>query len=192
MKTFLKTIILTSSLFLLTGCSQKVEFSQNYIEANVKKDLKKVNTEEVDIKKNENLYLKKHPNGFRGSATTLDINLGSLNENVLREFSAQYFNEVSVVPGLTDNLYIESKFYNYEYAYGISDGNEVEVFVEMKVFYKNRLILEKKYNIKNDITALTLNFTIAPLVEENFHKTLLKLYETKFKPDLLRALENNK
>lgn len=192
MKTFLKTIILTSSLFLLTGCSQKVEFSQNYIEANVKKDLKKVNTEEVDIKKNENLYLKKHPNGFRGSATTLDINLGSLNENVLREFSAQYFNEVSVVPGLTDNLYIESKFYNYEYAYGISDGNEVEVFVEMKVFYKNKLILEKKYNIKNDITALTLNFTIAPLVEENFHKTLLKLYETKFKPDLLRALENNK
>lgn len=192
MKTFLKTIILTSSLFLLTGCSQKVEFSQNYIEANVKKDLKKVNTEEVDIKKNENLYLKKHPNGFRGSATTLDINLGSLNENILREFSAQYFNEVSVVPGLTDNLYIESKFYNYEYAYVLSDGNEVEVFVEMKVFYKNRLILEKKYNIKNDITALTLNFTIAPLVEENFHKTLLKLYETKFKPDLLRALENNK
>ncbi len=192
MKTFLKTIILTSSLFLLTGCSQKVEFSQNYIEANVKKDLKKVNTEEVDIKKNENLYLKKHPNGFRGSATTLDINLGSLNENVLREFSAQYFNEVSVVSGLTDNLYIESKFYNYEYAYGVSDGNEVEVFVEMKVFYKNKLILEKKYNIKNDITALTLNFTIAPLVEENFHKTLLKLYETKFKPDLLRALENNK
>lgn len=192
MKTFLKTIILTSSLFILTGCSQKVEFSQNYIEANVKKDLKKVNAEEVDIKKNENLYLKKHPNGFRGSATTLDINLGSLNENVLKEFSAQYFNKVSVVPGLTDNLYIESKFYNYEYAYGISDGNEVEVFVEMKVFYKNKLILEKKYNIKNDITALSLNFTIAPLVEENFHKTLLKLYETKFKPDLLRALENNK
>lgn len=192
MKTFLKTIILTSSLFLLTGCSQKVEFSQNYIEANVKKDLKKVNIEKVDIKKNENLYLKKHPNGFKGSATTLDINLSSLNENVLREFSAQYFNEVSVVPGLTDNLYIESKFYNYEYVYGFSDGNEVEVFVEMKVFYKNKLILEKKYNIKNDITALTLNFTIAPLVEENFHKTLLKLYETKFKPDLLRALENNK
>jgi hypothetical protein len=192
MKIFLKTIILTSSLFLLTGCSQKVEFSQNYIEANVKKDLKKVNTEEVDIKKNENLYLKKHPNGFRGSATTLDINLGSLNENVLREFTTQYFNQVSVVPALTDNLYIESKFYNYEYVYGFSDGNEVEVFVEMKVFYKNKLILEKKYNIKNDITALTLNFTLAPLVEENFHKTLLKLYETKFKPDLLRALENNK
>ena len=192
MKTFLKTIILTSSLFLLTGCSQKVEFSQNYIEANVKKDLKKVNTEEVDIKKNENLYLKKHPNGFRGSASTLDINLGSLNENVLREFSAQYFNQVSVVPGLTDNLYIESKFYNYEYAYGFSDGNEVEVFVEMKVFYKNKLILEKKYNMKNDIAALTLNFSIAPLVQENFHKALLKLYETKFKPDLLRALENNK
>lgn len=192
MKIFLKTIILTSSLFLLTGCSQKVEFSQNYIEANVKKDLKKVNTEEVDIKKNENLYLKKHPNGFRGSATTLDINLGSLNENVLREFTTQYFNQVSVVPALTDNLYIESKFYNYEYVYGFSDGNEVEVFVEMKVFYKNKLILEKKYNIKNDITALTLNFTIAPLVEENFHKTLLKLYETKFKPDLLRSLENNK
>ena len=29
-------------------------------------------------------------------------------------------------------------------------------------------------------------------VEENFHKTLLSLYETKFKPDLLKALEENK
>ena len=46
--------------------------------------------------------------------------------------------------------------------------------------------------MKNEISAFTLNFTIVPLVEENFHKTLLSLYETKFKPDLLKALEENK
>ncbi len=192
MKTFFKLFILTSFLYLLTGCSQKVEFNQNYIQPNVKQDLKKVDIEKVDIKKNENLYLKKHPNSFRAGGTTLDINLGSLNENVLKEFFSQYFNSVSKVSQSTDNLYVESKFYNYEYSYGFSDGNEVEVFVDIKVHYKNKLIIEKKYNMKNEITALTLNLTIFPLVEENFHKTLLKLYETKFKPDLLKALEENK
>ena len=85
MKLF-KLFILTSFLYLLTGCSQKVEFNQTYIKPNIKQDLKKVNIEKVDIKTNENIYLKKHPNGFRGAATTLNINLGSLNDNVLKVF----------------------------------------------------------------------------------------------------------
>ena len=88
---------------------------------------------------------------------------------------------------------MDSKFYNYVYSYGgLTDGNEVEVFIDIKVYYKNKLILDKKYDMKNEISAFTLNFTIVPLVEENFHKTLLSLYETKFKPDLLKALEENK
>ena len=61
MKLF-KLFILTSFLYLLTGCSQKVEFNQTYIKPNIKQDLKKVNIEKVDIKTNENIYLKKHPN----------------------------------------------------------------------------------------------------------------------------------
>ena len=192
MKLF-KLFILTSFLYLLTGCSQKVEFNQTYIKPNIKQDLKKVNIEKVDIKTNENIYLKKHPNGFRGAATTLNINLGSLNDNVLKEFFSQYFNSVSKVSQPTDNLYVDSKFYNYVYSYGgLTDGNEVEVFVDIKVYYKNKLILDKQYDMKNEISAFTLNFTIVPLVEENFHKTLLSLYETKFKPDLLKALEENK
>lgn len=57
MKLF-KLFILTSFLYLLTGCSQKVEFNQTYIKPNIKQDLKKVNIEKVDIKTNENIYLK--------------------------------------------------------------------------------------------------------------------------------------
>lgn len=115
----------------------------------------------------------------------------SLNQNVLKEFLSQYFTKVSFSNDNKKGLFIDSKFYDYQYEYGFSDGNDVEVFVGVKVYDDTKLILDKKYSIKNGITALTLNLTIFPLVEENFHKTLLKLYETKLKPDLLKALKEN-
>lgn len=191
MKNITRIIFPILIAYFFIGCSQKIEFNKEYVERDLKVNLKKVKSEEVDILKKQNLYLKKHPNSFRAKATTLDINLTSVNENVLKEFFSQYFDNVSLSNEHTSNLYVDSQFYDYEYEYGFSDGNEVEVFVDVKVFYKNKKILDKKYSIKNEITALTLNLTIFPLVEENFHKTLLKLYETKLKPDLIKALNEN-
>jgi hypothetical protein len=188
---YFKYLLLVGLMFVFAGCSHKMEYNKSYIETNLKNDLKKVSIEKVDLKKQQIVYLKKRPTGFRGGGTTADINLTAINENVQSEFFKQYFKEVNYVNEATENLFVDSNLYNYQYEYAFSDGNEVELFVKIKVYYKNKVILDKEYNIKDDVAGLSFRLTIVSLLDENFHKTLLKLYETKFKPDLLKALEEN-
>jgi len=186
-----KIVVLSSAaLLLFTGCTNHIIYNKQYIEPELKTGLNKVKNTDVYIQKHKPLIIKKHPNSFRGMATTVNVDLESINSNVLKEFLQQYFKNVKFTDTFKkDGLYIDSKLYDYNYAYGFSDGNEVEEFVKVKVFYNGKKILDKTYKIKHDITALSLHINLNSLLEENFHKTLLRLYETQFKPDLIKALE---
>lgn len=192
MRNTIKNILLISFVFLITGCSYKVEYDKQYIETDVKTDLKKVSTDNIVLKNQKSLVINKHPNSFRAKASTIELNMSSINDNVLKEFFKQYFEDSNIKFGEDKtNLFVESNFYDYEYAYGaFGDGNDVRIFVDIKVYYKNRMILDKKYNIEKGISAITFgNATIIPLLTENFQEALLLLYEEQFKPDLLEALK---
>lgn len=60
----------------------------------------------VDLKKQQIVYLKKRPTGFRRGGTTADINLTAINENVQSEFFKQYFKEVNYVNEAKQKIYL--------------------------------------------------------------------------------------
>lgn len=192
---YIKYLMLIGLMFVFSGCVNRtnVIYNEDYLKTELNKEIKQVSSQKVDLKKKEAVYLTKFPTSVNGALVELNVNLTAINEDIQREFFNQYFKEVNYVKETTENLFIDSTLYNYEHSYPLNNGTQIELFMKMKVYYKNKLILNKEYYIKDNVIMLfTMRFSLKEIKNEAFQKTLFKLYETQFKPDLLKALEENK
>lgn len=180
--------ILLSILF--TGCSTST-FNQAYTNGKVKNNLHKVSNKiSISYVKNEENIISKRPNSFLGGLRYFNVDVGTVNNGVLKEFLSQYFSNISN-PEVGD-IKIISKITNFEHE-NFFGGKKIDIYLSTKVYYKSKLILDKKYISVNqkEIFIAGLDLDGLSYAEELFHKVVLSIYENQFKPDLLTALKEN-
>lgn len=180
--------ILLSVLF--TGCATS-SFNQAYTDGKIKTNLNKVSKNiSVSYLKNEKNIISKRPNSLLGALRYFTVDVGSVNNGVLKEFLSEYFSNVS--NDEVSDIKIISKITNFERE-NFFGGARMDVYLSTKVYYKNKLILDKDYISKNQqvIIIAGVDFDGLSYVEELFHKATLSIYENQFKKDLLIALKEN-
>lgn len=190
----LKYILIIGLVFLFSGCST-LTFNNEYVQGNIENNLTKVSANtQIIIDKKEPFILEKRPNSIRGALSKLSIDLNSVNEGVLSKFFSQYFSNIIVSNENEKGIFIDSSVTNYEYEYGLIKTVEMEVFVDIKVYLNGTIILNKSYKSDKDKVNALISLTRisgGSYADELFHKSLLNIYENKFKPDLLKALKEN-
>jgi hypothetical protein len=197
MKNILITIMLSISAMLFTGCSTyNLTFEPNFVEHDtIKKISNKEEKLKVEIVSTKNLEsVKKKPTSkVVGSALTF-IAENSFAENALAEVMKQYFEEVKIVSENEineDNLIIKPKLLNFEWE-PMWGGQKSEFFVEIKVYFKNKEILNKIYTGKYEKTTLIgTMLSYKELVNYIKSKNIFTFYNEEFIPDLAKALKEN-
>ncbi|MCT7540186.1 hypothetical protein N5T82_10055 [Aliarcobacter cryaerophilus] len=191
---YLKYILLIGLMFSFTGCvklTRNVDFNEEHLKTLKKVELKKVENKTVIIEKKENLFIEKKPNGMIGFGTQIIVNMTNLNEKVLKESMNQYFKNVEISNN-QGYIYIDSKLLDYEYKYGFSSVN-LKIKIQNIVKQGDKEILNKIYENNYDLNILitSTKIQLSEFLEEMFNKLIFETYETQFKPDLLKALEEN-
>lgn len=189
-----KILILISLFFIIcfSGCSIKTESNMEFLEGKVEKNLNKINNIEVSLSKNNSNVLSKKPETIVGSVYNLETDLGQINNLVLSNYFKQYFNNVNFVENKnTKDLYIETNIENYTCTFGygmvyvIATSN-----INAKVYYKNELILNKKYNGYKKTYGLGITkVTGLDMFAEALHESVLNVYKNEFQKDLITALK---
>jgi hypothetical protein len=190
---YINFLILLGLVLLFNGCmTTNINFQESSINGIKKSKLNKVSNTSINIKEKEDVFIKKRPDSMYGKATTVNVNMSELNNNSLKAALSQYFNNVNISNNEAD-IVISSDFLDYSYEYGVLESVKLNVKVAVKVYKNNKLILSKSYDFTSSLYVIaSLKISLAEFTEEKFNKTLFELYETKFKPDLLKALEENK
>lgn len=193
----MKNIILFVSSFfimgLFSGCSFKANYDNAYISRNINHNYAKVETQEMNIIKTNNI-LKRSPSSFNGGGSSLEVPVGDISSNILKEFYSQYFSKVETTNSLNTNAKYNTKieFIDFQYAYGEFNDSS-KILIKMRIiFYENGIeklnkIYEKEEN--NKVFLVMTGFT-RPIDKtyELFHKIILSVYEEDFKKDLLAVL----
>ncbi|HIQ26985.1 MAG TPA: hypothetical protein EYH42_00615 [Sulfurovum sp.] len=186
-------ILVTLTSVVCTGCGSRVAFQNNLISHNLNQYSSKVERVEVNII-SDNKVIKKSPTGFRGSMTSLEIEVGEINKHIAKEFFSQYFSRVNIVEQVTSkDITVKTFVTDYTYAYGVSDSTEMTIDLYVEMYINGKEKLTKKYSI-TDNNKVLLTFSSFSLKEgaiELFHKELLKLYNTEIKKDLLKVIHEN-
>jgi len=200
MKTFNLLTIALVAIFM-TGClSTPVPYKKESITSNLKNDLVKVKNSSVTVICPDSRLAKK-PTSVTGGATTLDIDTGTINREVAKEFFKQYFNNVNISKKETNipsGLVIKSYIIDYEYAYGYTESTDFIIKLHVDAFYNNEKLFSKDYKREGDnkiLLSLRSSFLLIavdlkPKAMELFHKLLLEIYEENVKQDLIKSLKN--
>lgn len=190
---YINFLILLGLVLLFNGCmTTNINFQESSINGIKKSKLNKVSNTSINIKEKEDVFIKKRPDSMYGKATTVNVNMSELNNNSLKATLSQYFNNVNISNNEAD-IVISSDFLDYSYEYGVLESVKLNVKVAVKVYKNNKLILSKSYDFTSSLYVIaSLKISLGEFTEEKFNKTLFELYETKFKQDLLKALEKNK
>jgi hypothetical protein len=163
-----------------------------FLEGKIEKNLNKIDNIEVSLLKNNKNILSKKPETIVGSMYNLDTDLGEINNLVLSNYFKQYFNNVNFVEEKNNkDLYIETNLENYTCTFGygmlyvIATSN-----INVKVFYKNELILNKKYNGYKRTSGFAMTkLTGLDMFAEALHESVLNVYKNEFQKDMLTALK---
>lgn len=189
-----KLILIISSLTILvffSGCGATGTYQPEFIAKEVNPYYSKVMKENVVIFPNDITQLSKSPDSVRGKLSSLNLDVGTMNNNIAKEFFGQYFTNVSFSKIDNNGLFIKSKILDYKYSYGgVSDSTEMTINLQIEVYYHNKLLINKTYKKTAD-NSIILTFSSLTLKDgaiELFHKLLLSIYEEDFKKDLLEAL----
>jgi hypothetical protein len=196
MKKILIIIMLSLNALMFSGCSiYNLSFEPNFVENDSIKKMSNKNKEiKVEIISTKNLEsVKKKPTSkVVGSALTF-IAENSFAENALAEVMKQYFEKVEITETKTseENLIIIPRLVNFEWE-PIWGGQKSEFFVEIKVYVKNKEILNKIYTGKYETTTLIATMlSYTELVNYIKSKNIYKFYNEEFIPDLAKALRDN-
>ena len=197
-KIILNICLLLFTSFLFSGCVSIYTVNNTYgkefinydLKTIIEKSEKKVNIIHTDSES------KIEPSGFVGTAYANHFDK-DFNSNILKVFFEQYFKDVAISNEFNKendiNFQAKFKLNNYNYNYGLMVN--LDANISIKAYYKNKLILEKEYKIKESSDTKMIfgwsNSQIPELYKEVMHKTFLKIYEKHIKPDLLKALEEN-
>jgi hypothetical protein len=196
------SITLLTILIMFSGCASTeptpTNFNENYVIPIKKNHLKKTDSLKINIETNKNKFIQKTEDKWLGSRKPMEIN-EETNNIVLKNFLNQYFQEVNISDIKTD-INIKSKIISLKY-FNSQTGGLKKLIVELNIIVEKngKEILNKIYkeSPENVDDAIAFNFRldmdhILELKNEDYHRGLFWIYETKFKPDLLKALEENK
>jgi len=178
---------------ILTGCSSRVAYQNNLVSSNINNYSSKVEKVAVNII-SDNKVIKKSPTGFRGSISSLEIEVGEINKHIAKDFFKQYFSRVNTDKQISSkDITIKSFVTDYSYSYNVSDSTDMTTKLYVEIYINGIKKLTKEYSI-TDNNKLLLTFSSLSLQDgaiELFHKELLKLYDTDVKKDLLRVIKNS-
>lgn len=200
MKRFNLLAIALIAIFM-TGClSTPVPYKKDSITSNLKNDLVKVKDSKVIVICPDS-RLEKKPTSVTGGATKLDIDTGTINREIAKEFFKQYFKNVEVRnidKNISNGLVIKSFVTDYEYAYGYTESTDFIINLHVDAFYNGKKLFSKDYkregdnkillSLKSLVTLVTID--LKPNAMELFHKLLLEIYEEEVKQDLINSLKN--
>lgn len=178
---------------ILTGCNSRVAYQNKLISSNINHHSSKVEKVAINII-SDNKVIKKSPDGFRGSLTSLEIETGAINRHIAKDFFKQYFSRVNIVEQVSSkDITIKSFVTDYSYAYNVSDSTDMTIKLYVEIYINGEKKLAKKYSITDNNKVLLAfgSFSIKDGAIELFHKELLKLYNTDVKKDLLRVINNS-
>jgi hypothetical protein len=190
-KIILNLIILIGISSLITGCLS-APYQQEYISAQLKPDLKKVNKNICinETSKKEIISVEKYE---------IDFHVKETNKNVAINYFNQYFLNVNK-QNEECFLTVDTKINNIDSKFISLDGMNAifELTVEINKNNINLVDMTTKEDYSSE-TIIMLPFMVflggnAPYktANEAFHKGLLDVYETKVEKLLLKALEENK
>lgn len=186
-------LILIISIF--TGCTTKIDFQENLVQHDLNQNLEKVKSRQVNIIKN-NTSLVRSPTTMAGGVHKSIIE-SDLNEKILKSLLSQYFENIDITTNENSFLVINSKIIDFQYKNIMvpSSGREAILTISIVVKKENKIILDKTY--RETISEGNIIFSLKGFVPDDlnsqlFHRIFLKFYNNYFKPDLLKALEENK
>lgn len=192
MKNLFLIIIAIFAAIAFTGCGAKnISYDKYYIEKNINKDISKINGKSVKLidsseqKITRSLY---SAIGIKSPTISYELEASSINKNISNEFINQYFNNSG-----EEVFIINSKIKDFGIK-GTLNPNNMDTYVEMEftVTKNGKIILNKSYKKKADaIVLIELRLTLDETTLRKLQKTVLSIYETEFKKDLIEALRKN-
>lgn len=199
---YIYSITILILLIMFSGCVSKepipTNFNEDYVTPIKKNHLKKTNFLKINIETNKNRFVQMTEDKFFGRGKPMEIN-EETNNIVLKSFLNQYFQEVNISDIKTD-INIKSKIISLKY-FNSQTGGLKKLIVELNIIVEkngkeilNKIYKESPENV-DDSVAFSFRLTFDHILElknEDYHRGLFWIYETKFKPDLLKALEENK
>lgn len=199
---YINSITILTILLMFSGCVSKeptqTNFNEDYVIPIKKNHLKKTNSLKINIETNKNRFIQITEDKWVGRGKPMEIN-EETNNIVLKSFLNQYFQEVNISDIKTD-INIKSKIISLKY-FNSQTGGLKKLIVELNIIVEKngKEILNKIYNESpenvDDSVAFSFRLSFDHILElknEDYHRGLFWIYETKFKPDLLKALEENK
>jgi len=193
------TLLGVSLIFLFTGCSHKGQYQHEMVNYNLQKNLSKVEDKTINIISSEaemNKSIEKNAIGIlKGKTLFINMEVGNINNNVLKEFSRQYFKEVTLNSKEKSFIEINSNVIDWTWEMGTMDDEiTLNAIVKAIVKLNEKEVINKTYKLKDYKNQMVVNFfkfKVSDLPIETFHKGLLHLYETQVKKDLLDVITKN-
>lgn len=186
-------IISILSTFLLSGCStMNITYDKYNIERNLNQNISKISSKSVMINDFSEEVIARN---FNDKTYTFGFELeaSKINNEIAKEFFSQYF---EVINNKDSIFTVNTSLVNYSiYSKSFNPDNwSVDLTLKIEVIKEGKKILSKRYYEEAPDTVLYAGLRLSP-EEMNFRKLqkgILYIYETKFKPDLLEALEKEK
>lgn len=195
-----KLVLILISLvtgMLLSGCTFSNPYNKASIAGNVKPFYNKVLKNEINVLSQDQVVTKQESSITFRKKDILETKTGKISTEVSKEFLFQYFNKVNLVSSISDNGYtMVSKIMDYDWKTDNKtlDGFIVKIYLEVTLYKNGKEIMKKEYvEEKSNNVFLIMFFSTRPIdtCMELFHKTLLFMYETQVKPDLVKVMRNN-
>lgn len=193
MKNIIKITILSLVVVLFTGClTTTTRFNQNEVDFKMKNNIKKVKNINVNVY-SDYFDKTKHPQSFLGKARSMQIT-STWNEKVLKSFMLSNFNNVNISNKKDSDIFINSKIKDFDYSNLVSGGIELIINNEISIYKNNNLIFKREYNstIVETGKFFTTRTDINGFISELTTVSLFRFYDEIFKPDLIKALKENK
>lgn len=190
MKTLYFFLSLLIVSFSLSGCALKGTFDNSYISKDINPYFSKVTQKEVHLDIDSNV-ISKSPESMSGKLSTVSMETGNINKQIAESFFKQYFQQVDFKKDSVKDFRISSHVKDYTYSYGrFGHSSTVKITLDIEVYYNDKNILTKTY-IREFNDSVIYNIATIHASEnliELFHRSLLIIYETEFKKDLLEVL----
>lgn len=185
-------------MFMFTGCvTNKINYTQDYTQYNLNKNINKVKDMEVSIEYPEGEIGKK-ANSFAGGGSKTVLS-NRLNAEIMKDYLSQYFEDVAVSrKGSYENFThfkIETKIIDFQHSKSAFSGAiDLEISIDVKVSLGDKTILNKTYKEFREGEDIVMDASMRTgwdFASEQFHKHILAFYKEEFKTDLLKALKEN-
>lgn len=188
MKIILKSIVVLLGIFLLTGCTVKRElgYKGEHINGSYLNNLKKVN-KKISIKNNNyKMDYKKW-----GYAIVMS---SDFNQKILKGFMNQYFSKVEISSDKNSFIEIDSKVNKFSqilHQFPVYITLDIENTIIVKK--EGKVILNKTYKETVNTPKMIIDAFLSQdeIYSKLYSNAMLDFYEIYFKPDLLKALEEN-